>query len=277
MTSYERIEQAILYLTDHYAERPSLDMVASHVGLSPFHFQRLFQEWAGVSPKKFLQYMSVEHAKTLLLENQPILDTTFEVGLSSTGRLHDLFVTIEAMTPGEFKVGGKGVAINYCFSDTRFGRVISASSEKGVCYLAFCADDKEGLGGLKERFPQSLLTLSSNAIQQSALHRLGDDPLVSPNIHLNLKGTPFQLKVWQALLQLPSGSVTTYADIASSIGMPKAARAVGNAVGANPVAYLIPCHRVIRATGIIGGYRWGVARKQAMLGWEAVRHNTNSV
>lgn len=252
-------------------DQPSLEMVASHVGLSPFHFQRLFRDWAGVSPKKFLQYMSLEHAKTLLRQNHSVLDASFGVGLSGSSRLHDLFMNIEGMTPGDYKNGGENLTINYSFSDTLFGKIILASTEKGICYLAFCNTEVAGLAYLKEVFPKSRLTGKPDDLQHAVLKAFGDEKHDLSDIKLHIKGTPFQLKVWHALLQVPFGSLVTYADIARSIDRPKATRAVGTAIGRNPIAYIIPCHRVIQSTGIIGGYRWGRTRKQALLGWESAQ------
>ncbi|HTQ27331.1 MAG TPA: methylated-DNA--[protein]-cysteine S-methyltransferase [Puia sp.] len=270
MTDFERIEKAILYIRDHFKLQPDLDEVARQVHMSPFHFQRMFKEWAGVSPKKFLQYISLGHAKQLLKEQHSLADASFETGLSGTGRLHDLFISIESMTPGEFKQGGEGLEINYQFAETPFGRVLMASTPKGICYMAFTDRDKEGLEELKSHFPRAGFHHAGDEQQQRALHvfQLGGKP--HSRLTLHLKGTPFQLKVWEALLRIPTGNLTTYAKIAASIGAPGASRAVGTAVAGNPVAYLIPCHRVIRSTGVLGEYHWGAGRKTAMIGWEGV-------
>ncbi len=269
MTHYEAIEKAILYLHAHADEQPSLAVVAQNIGLSPHHFQRIFQEWAGVSPKKFVQFVTLMQAKQLLRENKSLMSVTNNVGLSSTSRLHDLFVTIEGMTPAEYKNGGQGLTINYSFSDTSFGRIMIASTAKGVCYLAFCATDKEGEESLRKLFPKALLRSEHDSYQQAVLDFFNG--LTSRKaIKLHLKGTPFQLKVWHALLQIPEGNFSTYSRLAQKVGMPRAARAVGNAVGANPVAYIIPCHRVLRETGALGGYHWGTGRKQAMIFYENV-------
>jgi AraC family transcriptional regulator, regulatory protein of adaptative response / methylated-DNA-[protein]-cysteine methyltransferase len=271
MTDYERIEKAIIYLKQNFKEQPSLDEVARQVYLSPFHFQKLFTNWAGVSPKKFLQFISVEYAKDLLKQNMPLADVSFETGLSSTGRLHDLFIGIEGMTPGEFKQGGEALQINYSFAETPFGNIIIASTTKGICKLAFVDDDKSGIADLQQFYPNATLTQKTDLIQQDALRFFAGDWSDLKKIKLHLKGTAFQLKVWQSLLRVPFGHLSTYASIAADINSPTAARAVGTAIGSNPVAFLIPCHRVIKSTGIIGEYHWGSNRKTSMLGWEAAR------
>lgn len=271
MTDYERIEKAIVYLRENFKAQPSLDEVAKEVYLSPFHFQRLFKDWAGVSPKKFLQFLSVEYAKDLLKQNHSISDASFETGLSGTSRLHDLFISIEGMTPGEFKNGGKDLHINFSFAETPFGDVIIASTEKGICYLSFVKEENEGFESLQTFFPNAQFIRKTDLVQQDALHFFKGDWSDLKKIKLHLKATPFQLKVWQSLLQIPFGSVSTYGTIASNIQNEKASRAVGTAIGSNPVAFLIPCHRVIRTTGVIGDYHWGSNRKTAILSWEAAK------
>lgn len=269
MTDYERIEKAIVYLKAHFREQPDLDEVARQVYLSPFHFQRLFKDWAGVSPKKFIQFMSVEYAKGLLKQNQNLSDVSFATGLSGTSRLHDLFVSIEGMTPGEFKNGGEALQINYSFAETRFGDILMASTGKGLCHLSFVMEENEGIRALRRQFPQAAIAQKTDLAQQSALSFFTSDWTDLQKVKLHLKGTPFQLKVWQTLLRIPPGSVSAYGRIAAAIQQPRSSRAVGTAVGDNPVAFLIPCHRVIRSSGIIGEYHWGSPRKTAMLGWEA--------
>ncbi len=271
MTNYERIEKAIHYLKEHFREQPELDEVAKQVHLSPFHFQRLFREWAGVSPKKFLQFISVEYAKGLLKKEHTLSDVSFETGLSGTGRLHDLFIGIEGMTPGEYKNGGEQLRIHYSFAETPFGDILIASTEKGICSLQFVQETAGGLAGLKTQFPKATLIQKTDSQQQQALRFFSADWSDLEKLKLHLKATPFQLKVWQSLLHIPLGDVSTYASIASEIKNPKAARAVGTAIGQNPVAFLIPCHRVIRSTGLPGGYHWGTGRKTAILGWEAAQ------
>ena len=271
MTNYERIEAAILYLKQHFKDQPDLDEVAAQVHVSPFHFQRLFKEWAGVSPKKFLQFISVEYAKRLLEQQLPIADVSFETGLSGTSRLHDLFIGIEGMTPGEYKNGGESLQINYSFAESPFGDIIIASTSKGICHLAFENNEQHGIENLQRNFPNAALIQKTDLMQQDALHFFTGDWNDLSKVKLHLKGTSFQLKVWQSLLQIPFGSITTYGSIANNIENLKASRAVGTAIGSNPVAFLIPCHRVIKSTGIIGDYHWGRGRKTAILGWEAAK------
>ena len=269
MTDYQRIEKAILFLKENFRHQPDLDEVARQVHLSPFHFQRLFKEWAGVSPKKFLQFISVEYAKDLLKQNLSLSDASFETGLSGTGRLHDLFINIEGMTPGEYKSGGDELKINYSFAETLFGDVLIASTQKGVCYLSFVEEKNLDSERLVKLFPKASFEQKTDLIQQNALQFFTGDWTDLKQIKLHLKGTPFQLKVWQSLLKIPLGKVLTYGSIAGSIESPNASRAVGTAIGSNPVAFLIPCHRVIRSSGIVGDYHWGTGRKLAILGWEA--------
>lgn len=271
MTDYERITKAILFIQEHFRNQPGLDDVAKHVHVSPYHFQRIFKRWAGVSPKKFLQYISVQHAKQMLKENMTLLDVSHETGLSGTGRLHDLFVTIEGMTPGEYKNGGQQLAINFSYAETPFGDVIVAATPKGVCHMAFIESELEGILRLRQQFPKASFTRKVDLLQQSALRVFTDDWSNMERIKLHLMGTSFQLKVWETLLQIPRGRLSTYGAVGKNVGSPKASRAVGSAVGGNPVAYLIPCHRVIRSNGILGGYQWGNMRKTTIIGWEAAR------
>ena len=269
---YERVAQAIVYIQQNFKAQPHLDEVAEKVHLSPFHFQRLFTTWAGVSPKKFLQYTSVAYAKQLL-QDQPItlFDAAYETGLSSTGRLHDLFVNIEGMTPGEYKNGGEHLTINYSFAETPFGCLLVASTPKGICHMAFAKNEPEAFIDLQQRFPNAHYQQLVDAMQQNALFIFTQDWSKLSQIKLHLKGTAFQLKVWETLLRVPMGKLTTYGQVAQQIELPKASRAVGTAVGSNPVAFLIPCHRVIQASGALGGYHWGEVRKTAMIGWEAAQ------
>ena len=369
-TDFDRIATAIAYIKNNFKDQPSLDEVAAHVHMSPFHFQKKFTAWAGVSPKKFLQYLSVEYAKGILKNRQATLaDATFQTGLSGTGRLHDLFINIEGMTPGEYKNGGESLHINYSFAESPFGNMLIASTAKGICYMAFHDDEQEGFRSLQNMFPNAHYKQITDIMQQNALYIFTHDRLklneiklhlkgttfqlkvwetllkippgsmstygniaespfgnmliastakgicymafhydeqegfrslqnLFPNVHykqitdlmqqnalyifthdrlklneikLHLKGTAFQLKVWETLLKIPPGSMSTYGNIAESIQSPGASRAVGTAIGRNPVAFLIPCHRVIQASGMIGGYMWGPERKGAILGWEAAR------
>jgi AraC family transcriptional regulator of adaptative response/methylated-DNA-[protein]-cysteine methyltransferase len=271
---YQRIATAIEYIKQNFKEQPVLEQVAEKVHLSPFHFQRMFKEWAGVSPKKFLQYLTVKYAKGLLQGNSATLfDAAYETGLSGTGRLHDLFVKIEGMTPGEFKNGGAALDINYSFAESPFGNLIVASTYKGICHMAFSDDQQAAFGDLTSRFPNARYHQMVDLIQQNALYIFTQDWTRLGEIKLHLNGTGFQLKVWETLLKIPLGGLTTYGAIAGNIGRHKASRAVGTAVGDNPVAFLIPCHRVIRSSGIIGDYHWGSTRKSAIIGWEACKTN----
>lgn len=275
---YNRIAQAIAYLKVNFKQQPSLDDVAEHVNLSPFHFQRMFKEWAGVTPKKFLQYLSIEYAKSILKDKQATLfDAAYETGLSGTSRLHDLFINIEGMTPGEFKNGGEQLTINYSYAESPFGSLIVASTGKGICYMAFADDQNEALEALKNTFPNAQYHQLLDMIQQNALYIFTQDWSRINEIKLHLKGTDFQLKVWETLLKVPIGGLSTYATIAASINNPKASRAVGSAVGDNPVAFLIPCHRVIKSTGEFGQYHWGSSRKTAIIGWEAAKTTLGKV
>ncbi|MFN3848053.1 MAG: methylated-DNA--[protein]-cysteine S-methyltransferase [Spirosomataceae bacterium] len=270
--NYNRIAEAIEYIKQNFKEQPNLDEVAEKVHLSPFHFQRMFTEWAGTSPKKFLQYISVEHAKKLLKENQnTVFDVAHETGLSGTSRLHDLFVNVEGMTPAEYKNGGQNLNINYSFAESPFGNIIVASTQKGICYMAFYDYEMGGLGELKSRFPNATFNQKLDLIQQNALFIFQNDWSKLHQIKLHLKGTDFQLKVWETLLKIPIGHLSTYGTIAERIEKPNASRAVGTAIGSNPVAFLIPCHRVIQSTGHLGGYMWGTTRKTAIIGWESAR------
>lgn len=269
---YPRIEIAIRYLAEHVEEQPTLSAVANEVGLSPFHLQRVFKRWAGISPKRLLQLLTVEHAKELLDESSSVLDATYETGLTSPGRLHDHFVALEAMTPGEYKSGGAGLEIRYGCHDSPFGEMFLAATERGICRLTFPNPDgrRDEITELNERWPNAELTRDDEETGLTATRLFAGDPAANPQ-RLLVHGTNFQIAVWRALLAIPQGEVTTYSRIAEAIGRPKAVRAVGNAVGANPIAFLIPCHRVLRQVGALGGYRWGAERKQALLAWETAR------
>lgn len=269
MTNYERIAKAIEYLRLHFKEQPSLEEVAKAAYLSPFHFQRLFNEWAGVSPKKFLQFLNVEYAKSLLAKQSTLSDVAFETGLSSTSRLHDLFISIEGMSPAVYKKGGDNLSINYSFAETIFGNIIVASTDVGICHLSFIENDEAAFATLQAQFPNAVLKQHTDLIQQKALQFFSGDWSDLSKIKLHLKGSDFQIKVWQTLLKIPLGNVSTYSSVAHTIDNSRASRAVGTAIGSNPVAFLIPCHRVIKSTGLIGEYHWGAVRKSAMLGWEA--------
>lgn len=270
--NYNRIAEAIDYIKTHFKEQPDLDAVAAKLHLSPFHFQRLFTDWAGVSPKKFLQYTSIQYAKNILKDNQATLfDAAYETGLSGTGRLHDLFIKIEGMTPGEFKNGGVNLFINYSYAETPFGNILVASTPKGICHMAFADDEQQALTDLQLHFPKAHFKQMLDIIQQNALYIFTHDWSKLHQIKLHLRGTDFQLKVWETLLKIPMGQLSTYGSIAEQIKNPKASRAVGTAIGSNPVAFLIPCHRVIQSTGTFGGYMWGPTRKTAIIGWEVAK------
>lgn len=267
---YQRIAKAIEYIQSNFKLQPNLDEVAEKVNLSPAHFQKIFTDWAGTSPKKFLQFISLEHAKSLLKDEKATLfDAALETGLSSTSRLHDLFVNIEGMSPAEYKNGGKNLKINYSFSGSPFGEIMTASTGKGVCYMAFAENKENALRDLVNKFPNASFFEKQDEFQQNALSIFTKDWSELGAIKLHLKGTDFQLKVWESLLTIPMGKLSTYGNLAREIGSPKASRAVGTAIGSNPVAFLIPCHRVIQSTGKIGGYMWGSDRKQMMIGWES--------
>jgi len=270
---YARVEKAIRFLDTERAAAPSLARVAQHVGLSETHFQKLFTRWAGISPKRFVQHRTAEVVKQMLRERRPILDVSYEAGLSGPGRLHDLLVNAEAVTPGEYSRAGLGVTVSYGFHATPFGECLIAVTPRGICHLAFVApiSRKTSLERLRREWPLADLVPDQAATRDAAACAFpppGSAP--TPALSLHVKGTNFQLKVWRALLEVPMGTVTTYGDLAAAIGDAKAARAVGSAVGANPVSYLIPCHRVIRASGDLGGYAWGPDRKRVMLAREAV-------
>jgi AraC family transcriptional regulator of adaptative response/methylated-DNA-[protein]-cysteine methyltransferase len=266
---YQRIEQAILYLDNHYQRQPELKEIAEGIGLSEYHFQRLFTRWAGISPKRFLQFLTKENAKALLKRSSGVLEATFEVGLSSPGRLHDLLVATEAVTPGEVKSRGAGLTIRYGFHPTPFGECLLGLTERGICHLGFVQESREqALQTLKAEWRLARLEPDPDATQALITPIFALEERATP-LPLFLSGTNFQLKVWEALLRIPTGNVSSYGLIAAQIGQPKAMRAVGAAVGRNPVAVLIPCHRVIRGLGEFGQYRYGAVRKKALLGWEA--------
>lgn len=272
--NYNRIAEAIAYIKRNFKEQPSLNDIAESIHLSPYHFQRLFTDWAGVSPKKFIQYISIEYAKQLLKEKRATLfETAYQTGLSGTSRLHDLFINIEGMTPGEFKNGGENLSINYSFAESPFGNIIVASTKKGICHMAFFEDKNEALSALNKRFRNAHYSQVVDTIQQNALFIFQHDWSKLNQIKLHLNGTPFQLKVWETLLKIPMGKLSTYGSIAKEMDNPKASRAIGTAIGNNPVAFLIPCHRVIKSTGNTGSYMWGNTRKSAIIGWEAAKIN----
>ncbi len=271
-SDYARIESAIRFLQQNARAQPDLTAVASHVGLSPYHFQRLFSRWAGVSPKRFLEYITLSHAKRLLQESRSVLDAAFASGLSGPGRLHDHFVTIDAMTPGEFKRGGEGLDIAYGVHDTPYGEILLLATGRGVCGLSFL--DHAGVGvelaNARKSWPGAVFSEQPSITGASVQAAFGD-PGKGVRIPLLVRGTNFQINVWRGLLKIPSGSLLSYRDLAVRLGMPRATRSVASAIAANPVGYLIPCHRVIRGSGETGGYHWGLDRKQLMLARESVQ------
>jgi AraC family transcriptional regulator of adaptative response/methylated-DNA-[protein]-cysteine methyltransferase len=271
---YERIAKAISYLQANYLEQPGLETMARAVHMSEFHFQRVFSRWAGISPKRFLQFLTVEHAKRQLTEAKPVLDATFDSGLSSPGRLHDLFVSVEAVTPGEFKTRGQGIQIKYGFHPTPFGQCLIGATDRGVCWLSFHDDrsKRTALSNMQSRWSGAKFDEQAKATEPVVNQIFSNlEKGQKSSLSLLLMGTNFQLKVWQALLRIPRGDVTTYENIGELIGAQNSARAIGSAVGDNRIAYLIPCHRVIRKSGLLGGYHWGEPRKRAMLAWEAAK------
>jgi AraC family transcriptional regulator of adaptative response/methylated-DNA-[protein]-cysteine methyltransferase len=263
-TDYDHVRDAIVYIAEHAAEQPGLDEVAAHVGMSPTHLQRVFTRWAGVSPKRYLQHLTAQRARELLRDSVPVLDASFASGLSSAGRLHDLIINTDAMTPGQYGRRGAGIEIRYGFGDTPYGRALVALTERGICSLRFSdSDDDIAVQELADDWSRAALTRDDAATREVLMRAFGGAGGDAMPVHL--KGTNFQLKVWEALLRVPEGAVVSYSDLAQRIGEPAAHRAVANAVGANPVAFLIPCHRVLRASGELGGYRWGTDRKLVIL------------
>ena len=273
--NYYRIEQAIKFLEDNFQRQPNLDEVAEKVHLSPFHFQRMFTEWAGISPKRFLQFLTVDFLKEKLNESRNLVEAAEIAGLSSQSRVYDLFTTLEAVTPQEYKMQGAGITIYYGFHATPFGECLIGATDRGVCWLSFLPlgmNQNEEIEAMKSHWHNSIFYKDELRTSQvaSQIFNIGN---TNPNkkLHLFVKGTNFQVKVWRALLDIPSGYVTTYQGIAEKIDSPKAMQAVGSAVGSNHIAYLIPCHRVIRKDGILGEYRWSASRKKSIIGWEMAR------
>jgi len=271
--NYQRIEQAIRYLEENFQRQPELDEVAEKVHLSPFHFQRIFTEWAGISPKRFLQFLTVDFLKDKLSKTKNLIDAAESAGLSSQSRIYDLFTSLEAVTPQEYKLHGEGIRIQYGFHETPFGLSLIGVTDRGICWLSFLQTDEEPraeLEKMKTHWNNSVFSESSQLTQKFVDQIFNRVDLKQP-LHVFVKGTNFQIKVWEALLKIPMGNVTTYQTIASTIKSPKAMQAVGSAVGSNHIAYLIPCHRVIRKDGILGEYRWSAARKKSIIGWEMAK------
>lgn len=273
--NYSRIEKAIQYLEENFQRQPELDEVAEKVHLSPFHFQRIFTDWAGISPKRFLQFLTVDFLKTKLEHSKNIVEAADAAGLSSQSRVYDLFTTLEAVTPQEYKLKGSGIRIEYGIHDTPFGSCLIGVTERGICWLSFISTDENPaieLEKMKEHWHNSVFhqeqTITEAFIAEIFSRK---DAKTQRRLHVLVKGTNFQVKVWEALLRIPMGDVTTYQGIAKQINSPLAMQAVGSAVGANHIAYLIPCHRVIRKDGILGEYRWSSSRKKSIIGWEMAK------
>jgi AraC family transcriptional regulator, regulatory protein of adaptative response / methylated-DNA-[protein]-cysteine methyltransferase len=274
MSDYKRIEKAMVFLSEHASRQPTLEEVAAHVHLSPFHFQRVFCQWAGTTPKRFLQALTLERSKELLMDEHSLMDVSHAIGLSGTARLHDHFVTLEAVTPGEYKNGGRGLVIQYGIHDTPLGNMFAAITPRGVCRLEFLddLDSDEVLVVLRGSWPNAELNRSEAATRYVIDALFSEKVSLRPGpLSLSVVGTNFQVAVWRALLRIPSGKLATYSQIATALGYPKASRAVGNAIGSNPLALLIPCHRVIQKSGAMGGYRWGVPKKRMVQTWEYLR------
>ena len=271
---YERIEKAIKFIENNLSSQPDLKAIATHIGLSEYHFQRLFSRWVGISPKRFLQFLTKEYAKQLMQQSANLLDVTYEAGLSSPGRLHDLFVTCEAVTPGEYKSKGEGITIKYGYHPSPFGQCLLATTERGICGFFFVRnrDRKDPLSELRFFWEKAEIVEDPPASKE-LVERIFNRSFANTSapLHLILNGTNFQMKVWEALIKIPFGAVVSYEDIAIQVGIPGATRAVGTAVGKNPISFIIPCHRVIRKTAEFGNYGGGTARKKAILGWEAAQ------
>jgi len=271
--NYQRIEQAILYLEENFRRQPELEEVAEKVHLSPFHFQRIFTEWAGISPKRFLQYLTVDYLKERLEQSRNLVEAAEDAGLSSQSRVYDLFTTLEAMTPQEYKLKGSGIRMEYGIHETPFGRCLIGVTERGISWLSFIQSDEDPrheLEKMKLHWHNSVFH-ENRELTEAMVERIFGMSKEGAKLHVLVKGTNFQVKVWEALLRIPMGSVMTYQDIARTIQSPQAMQAVGSAVGSNHIAYLIPCHRVIRKDGILGEYRWSSARKKGIIGWEMAR------
>lgn len=274
ISDYDRIAKAIAFITTRVNDQPTLEDISAHLHMSPFHFQRLFCRWSGVTPKRFLQVLTVERAKQLLAESRSLLDVSNSLGLSSGSRLYDHFVSLEAVTPGEYKKGGAGITIEYAVHNTPFGPVFIAVTPKGICKLAFLGEDNidAHIDELYKKWPHAVMREDQESTMGMIASMFGGEVRLDRPLSLHVSGTNFQLSVWKALLAIPPGTVTSYSQVASAVGKSRAARAVGTAIGSNPVAFLIPCHRVIQQSGKLGGYHWGETRKHAIIAWEAARN-----
>jgi AraC family transcriptional regulator of adaptative response/methylated-DNA-[protein]-cysteine methyltransferase len=269
---YDMVKHTLAFISENWRDQPSLDTLADQAGLSPTHLQRLFTRWAGLSPKAFLQAVTLDHARGLLRDSASILDASYELGLSGPGRLHDLFVTHEGMSPGIYKAHGRGLNIQYGFHDCPFGRALILITNEGLAGLAFAdhCKEKSALADMTARWPEATYVENQQATAAYA-KRIFESERWKPDQPLKIVfiGTDFEIRVWETILRIPFGKASTYSDIASHIGKPKAARAVGSAVGKNPISFVVPCHRVLEKSGGLGGYHWGLTRKRAILGWEA--------
>lgn len=272
--NYYRIEQAIKFLEENFQHQPELDEVAEKVHLSPFHFQRLFTEWAGISPKRFLQFLTVDFLKQKLYETRNLNEAAAYAGLSSQSRVYDLFTTLEAVTPQEYKTKGAGINIEYGLHETPFGQCLIGKTDRGICWLSFLnpEDERNEVDTMKSHWHNSVFYQNQEATSLLINQIFNRSQESQSKLHLFVKGTNFQIKVWDALLKIPAGSVTTYQGIAQNVNSPRAMQAVGSAVGSNHIAYLIPCHRVIRKDGVLGEYRWNSTRKKSIIGWEMAKH-----
>lgn len=275
-TQYQTIEKAIRYINENFKTQPGLEEIAHAINMSPSHFQRLFRQWAGITPKRLLQYLTVHYAKQRLKDSS-VLDVSLKTGLSSQSRLYDHFITLEAVTPGQFKNQGSDMIIKYGTSNSPFGYVFIAATERGICNLSFVSDNRnhDPLTSLRNTWPNATLQKKNAHIHTLSKKIFNSETKSKEKFHLLIQGSNFQIKVWESLLRIPDSMVFSYQQVASSMAMPSASRAVANAIGKNPVSYLIPCHRVIRSTGVIGGYRWGCERKQAMIAWEAAKAHSS--
>ncbi|MBT5577275.1 MAG: methylated-DNA--[protein]-cysteine S-methyltransferase [Porticoccaceae bacterium] len=272
---YQRIAKAIEFISSQVDQQPSLEAIAAHLHLSPFHFQRLFSQWAGVTPKKYLQILTLARAKQLLTTSKPLQQVTDSIGLSSSSRLHDHFVQLEAVTPGEFKTGGAGLSIEYSVMDSPFGELFVAVTPRGICKLSFLmnGDSDRQLDSLVQSWPNAQITEKTSETNTALAAMFAGQSDIKGPLSLYVRGTNFQIAVWRALLQIEPGCINSYGQVAAAVGRPKASRAVGTAIGSNPIAFLIPCHRVLQQSGQIGGYRWGETRKHALYAWECARAN----
>lgn len=270
---YAIVEKAIGFLIAHKNDQPSLQQIAEHVQLSPFHFQRIFHEWAGISPTQFLQALTLQHAKLLLQHpTATLFEVTLQLGLSSTSRLHDLFIKFEAMSPAEYKNGARGLSIVYNYYESLFGKLLIANTHKGICYMSFYEEKESEKMNFRKQFPNAEIRQASTELQKIAFE-IVNGKLSTDVLPIHIKGTAFQIKIWEALLKIPEGRVTSYGTLAKELRIPKASRAIGTAIGSNPIAFLIPCHRVIQQSGALGGYRWGIQRKAAIIAKETAANS----